>query len=746
KLIDASLFAFLPNVTQPNDFNDIQYGILAEGNCQIGMSYVRMDSIQEAGIDLESGWLRLRHSYMRSCQQDGIRVGNAVLVDINDLQVEMPDTESSIPRVGIGINEFSLNAKVEIFDYDFDGGVIPGTVSDGVVGIHLNREDNMGEGSTLSIKQSTFKFQAANSEGIILDGTFPPSSSTEIWLNYFEVSSIFGGNLNRSVAILTQGNKNNLSIKWNSFTSYDTEPKEHWNIGIWARTNFTGLNNKISINDFNGDIEMMQDNLFVQFFQNATIFNNTFRGGNFGVSQSTGALFEALCMGTDFKCNRFTFSGTNALRLASGAIVGEQIHKGNKWFNFSGAEPGNHVLCQADPENNIFEVHTLQSTCTYESLPCFSEFYPRRVTVTSGGNLFQTDLSGTPPSDCDTRSANHIVYIDTVDIKIAQGDYGAPGFDSAEVWMMERYLYQKLKNDTSLLSEHPSLPTFLSNNSSTTVGAFYELDQDIRAALKMNEPLNINTSQLLSEIDSLQLEVAEVDSIIAVSGWSTSLLQDKRDFIEDIQLRYKDYDSLRVAYNTGLATALQSAANDNQSIVTSHDYELNEKIVKGIYLQSLMNQGGQLTEDQIDSLLVIAGQSIDQGGPAGQYAFDLLPGCVKDSIGQQFLALRSSEQEPSAEVGENDSLTSDSEVGTKEREVYVYPNPSNGSRLTIKRHVSAPVQLLLIDLSGKTWMNQPKEGNMIQLAVPSSTPSGTYVLRLVGDKGYIVNKRLVILR
>lgn len=311
KLKNSYLYTFQ---TSLNRFSDLKYGIYSEGDfSHIGASRLYMQRIKKDGIYMKEGSINLADSWFYTCEEKGVNIETAKLVNIRNTQFTMATAPISERRSGVYISKFALNADVDINGINF-GADMEGTTNK-VTGIYLNG-GNVASGTKIRISENcVFAFRAKDSHGIYLDGVFPSSSTTEIWGNRFRVSNTTQNpSSERPSGIETSGgDKNNLSIKWNTFTSFFFNPPPppptvtipQWNRGVWLRNNVLGVGNEVSVNGFNYEVQSLQDGLLVHSFQNTIYCSNTFSGFGF----ATGANFAGTCTGTDFTGNVFEFAG-----------------------------------------------------------------------------------------------------------------------------------------------------------------------------------------------------------------------------------------------------------------------------------------------------------------------------------------------------------------------------------------------------------------------------------------------------
>lgn len=244
----------------------------------------------------------------------------------------------------------------------------------------------------------------------------------------------------------------------------------------------------------------------------------------------------------------------------------------------------------------------------------------------------------------------------------------------------------------------------------------------------------------LAGMDTLLAEAALLEAAIAQQGGSQALYDSKRALIAQAYGLQAAYDSLSVAYRSGLSQALQQAYTLNQGVAVQHSYEANQKAVNEIYLLSLMQQGGKLTEAQVAALQGIAGQDPKQGGPAVHTAGGLLPACAKPEAAPAY-AVPSTGQEMAG--GSGPDLPIELGAAPEATGIAVFPNPASAT-ITVRSAQAGLSRLTLMDLSGKVWLERALSGTEAQVEIGQRLPAGLYLVRAVMEDGAQFTEKLVV--
>lgn len=735
--VSASVEAF------NNRFEGIQNGIVAEGgNTTISGRFFRFFEIRKDGIFMNNGSLILTGSQFRNCEEKGVNVNLAQRVDIRGCSFTMNTNApaSSLPnyRTGVYIGGFALNsyAGMDItVNADLLGNSTP------VRGVHL-KGGNVGAGTHISVWQSDFSIGSESDVVcVFLDGAFPITSETHIYNNNFNVTSQLSG----SIAIRSEGEKNNLNIYENNFGNYQ-------NIGLMTGiylNSSAGAENYIADNNFEnfgtGGVLLSMGN-----FQNSTICSN--EAGS--INASTGFSFFGTNTGTDFLNNEIIATGIGVV-ISDNSFIEPQPHKGNTWnplietfgpFTVTWRALY-HALCQTAgfAALNKFTVHTDQSIWIPDPVnqySFFSEFHPESIVPDVNDEFFAVDPMGTPSTGCSVQlngPGEGELYR-----AIADGLLPAPAGNPSMGWIANSFLYKKLKDNPSIVGNYASYATFLGTHANTNVGRFYEVGKKIELANTASSALSQQSSDIMDDIEDLLAAIETTDGQLEAAtnaGTLASLSQAKSDQQDQLRGLQAGFDAVYASYETQKATKLQEALTLIQQITPNGQLESNERTVTEIYLLSVLNQSGTLTEAQVNQLRTIGEQCPEVGGLAVVAALTLLPDCKKAEMNIcEPAALNLVAPTPHQSGGEKLLRTPQKGPGS----AWVYPNPANSVLfINLPKH-TASAQLSIADMSGKTVFMQELEGNSQEVELGPDILPGIYMVTILSDTGERHTEKLVI--
>lgn len=658
-------------------------------------------------------------------------------------------TSTSV-RKGVNIDGFALNSSVNFNRYNLNANFEE--TDNKVQGIYFNG-NTVGAGTTINVGDSDFNVTAKNSHCIFFDnGNFPLSSTTEIFVNRFQLSASSGAsNYNqRCTGIELRGPKyNNFSIKWNSFTSNEVIPFPYFqnNNAIYLQGNGQfGTNNEIGVNGFNYSVDYLNTCIYANGFPNVEYSCNNMEGYNF----TRGCVFSSSCNGTKLIENTIslaTFLGgaSGHVYVTGSGIMDPQNHTGNQFNNLFGIESTQHARCDGDPELNKFNVHTDQSTCaanTPSNPNCFNAFHPKNVIPDVDDEFFEK-TTGSPSTSCGSELTNP--EPSAVDLMVGQGLFTSPSAEPVQGWIQDRYLYHKLSKNAGLVSGHPSFPTFLANKANTSVEKLYQVYSSIEAAFNADPLTDANSQQALDNITALQASLANVDQqiedAINNNASTTALFSSKESLMAQINAELANYDTLNANYEVQRNIGLQTAYNLNELVPTSTSGETKEKAYNRIYLTSLMQQNGTLNSSQIAELQAIASGDPKLDGPVVNDANGLLPDCYKIESNPPLLISAGIED---VQVQSFDELQQAIANFNPQAPVFnVFPNPVR-TEFTVQNPTEHNGAVEVFDIAQKLMLSTSINGKFTTIGLTSEFRPGIYIVRVRMEDGRSFTDKLIV--
>jgi len=583
-----------------------------------------------------------------------------------------------------------------------------------------------------------------SSHEILLTGEFPSNSSTILEFNDFflkQPSGVLGYHRLNGIT-LENGNKNQVQIYSNTFGSDATEflsfPADNWGIrlqgSIGGGNEVTG--NLFTDNPNTGFPADFYAGIYALDFTNSVFCENTLREASYLM------YFHGMSMGTQYFSN-FHTGGADGFRVEDG-FIGEQgteggEHNGNEWHDkWLNIIPAHHAYLLPEfqaPNSRIF-VHTAQSVRNTQGLgyTLFSKYHPADIEPDQMDEWFKPDLTGFPgEGGC----IDHIVISTETDKAIGSGTINLMGLSQAHSWTAKRYLYAKLRQNPGLQGDHTAFGPFLTNESNTSVGQLYSVEQKIAEGLKVSANLDSQSSQIrageIATINQLELADSTLNSATTVTALN-SALGIKNLALSDLRTLDSLYNELNVDYQANLMLKLQEALTLNNSVTTATDYEQYEKIVNDIAIRQVLFQNGELTVPQVAALGIIAAECPKYGGHGIYRARGLLRSCNEgnwndDNAGCYPIA------EPSLPQVLDNGYGERSTAKIWGDQIIVYPNPATSS-FFVRLPARQSGTITITDAIGKVWKTVPfTEGEEVRFVDLPNAPTGIYLCAVTSTNG-----------
>jgi len=468
----------------------------------------------------------------------------------------------------------------------------------------------------------------------------------------------------------------------------------------------------------------------IKDFPMTTICSNTNNGAS-----TVAYLFHGQNLGTVFSGNH-TYGGWQHSLWITGdndPLIGQQIHYGNEWGPAIVAYNGSNFFVRPflehdNPDPDIvdmskFEIHTPQSVWNGSQYTFFSPFHPATQEIYPDFNdEFFLQTSGTPIVNCLTQ----LQAPDEVDLLIANGGFAARIVNEGSVFDAKRFLYKKLMENPGYQTADPAFAAFLSAEQNTSVGKFYQLEKAIDDAHR----LSAGDKAVLG---NLKVQRESIDQSMAQQGATQSQLL---GYIA--QRESLDSAAYFIVYQheAGMTTALNNAMSIWQSISPQNLFEQYRKDVLGIYLSAQTQQGGLLTEVQVEGLQDIAKLCSEVGGSAVYLAQGFLPECDRAEIME---LIEQCHEVPEAEPRDNTDARHI--LISEDAQVQVSPNPAQDwINIVSVRQMEGRAEVYALTGQMVAAKNITFGDNPIRFDLNS----GVYILKVTYDNGDMSSHKIVI--
>ncbi len=365
--------------------------------------------------------------------------------------------------------------------------------------------------------------------------------------------------------------------------------------------------------------------------QQGIYLNNTARSNvscNTANNSPVGINLWGQCSKTDLSANTM---GSHTYGLLYGlpggnanVTVGELSHQGNIWAV--------SALSTPDPAaGGAFHMGTIQNAEPNRFVVDSDEnpfFFPPHAP----GGWFVPDDDPEPSFSCTSLGVRSCgdegggggIPHSQLDSLIATGTLDFKDFADAQAWTSARHLYRLLKAAEDELQEGSLMQQFFSSQTSTTVGAFDALQQELEALYLVDSNTIDSLNSYHSQLNGLADSLAYLDSLLIGSPSDSSLLAQRTS----VQSIFINLQQNFIAFGQGIEqqrlAQIASLEAANAAISDTAVYETNQKTVNAIFLQTIATGVDTLSNVQQNQLLAIAYQCPLAGGDAVFQARSLL--------------------------------------------------------------------------------------------------------------------------
>ncbi len=180
-------------------------------------------------------------------------------------------------------------------------------------------------------------------------------------------------------------------------------------------------------------------------------------------------------------------------------------------------------------------------------------------------------------------------------------------------YFADRFLFERLMADPSLMQDNPILQAFYDQKIYGTIGRFTEMRQSIEDAVKWETVYetvySLNESMIKTAADSLSI----IDSLLENGYTGPTNAESLNETIKDLMA---SNDVIRETIAQMKEFRIANSLDDNSEIPVSDLYDENESTVNQIYLETVASGHYELSGDQILQLFSIAEQCPFSGGPS----------------------------------------------------------------------------------------------------------------------------------
>ena len=452
---------------------------------------------------------------------------------------------------------------------------------------------------------------------------------------------------------------------------------------------------------------------------------NTVNGATVGLS------FEGVAVGhtgsVPISGNRMNNSTDAGLLLGADAVVGPQVHRGNRWVNSGGFTVATHLGSNALAVNSLFTVDAIENP-TF--LPGFVDPPEWFIDVNNPATSYICD----PVALC---PISQIGGDGATDRKIARGDLPGLAHPAAQIWLAQRRLAERIHTDGNPYPGDTDLNNFIAASQTNGLAAYAQVQVGLRQLFSLSAAAQAQMDAFEAQTELAQPLLEQAERMFYsynISIPDSLYWLHQRDSLQQVLEGIKaDRDA---QLNQIVASRIQTASDLNTlntSLTGNAVWQVNERTVNDIYLNTLGRNIPDLTAGQQATLESIAAQCPVADGEAVLRARALLtlvqdaPVAYDDAI----LCIGRSQQGMSA---------------TLNGLVRVYPNPAS-DHLIVDYQLSTDAEhrISLFNVYGQEVLSQvlPERSGQLKLPVVSLT-NGMYWHRVWnGQSSFSTGKILI---
>jgi hypothetical protein len=326
-------------------------------------------------------------------------------------------------------------------------------------------------------------------------------------------------------------------------------------------------------------------------------------------------------------------------------------------------------------------------------------------------------------------------YIGNLDRKIASGQTGLEAYTSpGYMWLHDYYLYRKVKDNPGIATSEPQVLAFISAREYQPLGKLYQVEKSIRDLYQVpSEQQNILDS-MATLIHSRIVAISVIDSILIDTTLSETARQQWVD-LRSTQLQA--FNTLQNAYSLAslpieqnFSSGLAAIVSQNNAILSSNPWELNQKFVNHILLERIIPQA-TISIGELNQLYSIAASCPEFGGWAvydarSYYAW------LTDSIVPKATCMPiqvRSDNKPTAQV----------------HGINISPNPASDFLTVSCENFDVHTRFRLIDMVGRVWLDMPVTQNVETIELKGCVP-GIYFAQILNGERLIATPKVIITR
>jgi Secretion system C-terminal sorting domain len=448
------------------------------------------------------------------------------------------------------------------------------------------------------------------------------------------------------------------------------------------------------------------------------------------LSNDKGIVFAGLCNMQDSLKGNYFSNNDIGLHLLGGSfptIIGAQRYCGNVWENSNREDARNDFDVFQSPFTVNNDVPLGGNLNLLPPNVTQGWFYDRSLdsNYTSCMGTF-----GNSQAVCDaalSSFAGRMSSTDGVDGVLAEGDIPLSNYEEELNWKGDKYLYDKLQENPSLIVNDSDMEDFVDEKEDESIGQFNALDKQIQAELQTDVLLAQSIESKKNQLNTAQ---QQYDLLKAQYYQETDPAVQEQIKLQlevlsnQMAQNYEEVSDIKDQVAAQVATHATSIKQENSTIAVSEVYEINQKVVNDAYLTTMKDE---LEESSINELRSIAHQCPLMGGNAVFHARTLLAKYSREVYDDKGACIV---------YGIQLRGTKQSDIG----KVILSPNPTSDiTRLEWEKVINDDASIVITDMIGQSMRLLPislkQRWSIVDV---SDFVSGVYTISIKRSNGEIL--------
>lgn len=296
-----------------------------------------------------------------------------------------------------------------------------------------------------------------------------------------------------------------------------------------------------------------------------------------------------------------------------------------------------------------------------------------------------------------------------------------------------RYLYNKLKANTELLSMDRGVENFYHQSETAFLGHLHKVEEQVRDLYFIDETTQSKLSSASDEVLSTLKQYYALDALFAdaqTQADTIGIIEQKQSLLPTLSQNIFDIRTITEALEASRKENAENVAAFNQTITSNSVLESNQQQVKDVFLNTIAKGSYKLNDEQFDIIKDIAGQCPLEGGRSVYKARSLYSLIDETMSYEDACAQVSARSMQNTETENAEELRNKAAVNTSFK---VYPNPAKDV-LTIDYRLKSDGYIVLYDLYGKEVRRKALSASNYSINIPiNNIQSGLYLLRIHAD-------------